>query len=287
MRIAITGATGTLGAALARALRARGDPVVAFSRTPQTLRRLEGLAVEVFSYDIGGLRAALQAGTIDVLVHAACAYGRSGESPEAMAEANVFQPLRLIEAAGTDIGSCLAIGTGLPPDVSAYALTKAQFADRLEQLSAVAHAPRSLISLEHFYGSGDDPGKFLTRVARSCIAGQAVDLTAGTQERDFIHLSDVVRALICVIDLGERAWRVIPVGSGMAVPIRRVVEMIHSAAGSSSELRFGAVATRANEPQRCVADIQYLRMKGWATSVPLDEGIRDLVASEIKAMTST
>lgn len=284
MRVAITGATGTLGSALARALIARGDRVVVLSRNPTALRRLEGVQVEAYSYDVVGLREALRAATIDVLVHAACAYGRSGESLGEMVEANVLQPLSLIEAAGMAIGRCIAIGTGLPSDVSPYASTKAQFAQRLAELSTISRMPHSVVSLEHFYGPGDDPGKFLTRVARACIAGEPLDLTSGTQRRDFIHISDVVRAFLFLIDDNQQEWRVIPLGSGIAVPVRQVVEMINAAAGGRSVLRFNALRARANEPECCVADTRYLRTHGWSARIPLEQGIRELVISETKAM---
>ncbi|HLI60426.1 MAG TPA: TIGR01777 family oxidoreductase [Solirubrobacteraceae bacterium] len=47
MRVTITGATGTIGAALARALRERGDQVVALSRDAERARRALGGDVEV------------------------------------------------------------------------------------------------------------------------------------------------------------------------------------------------------------------------------------------------
>lgn len=47
MRVLITGATGTIGLALADALRGRGDEVVALSRDPERGRRVLGDGVEV------------------------------------------------------------------------------------------------------------------------------------------------------------------------------------------------------------------------------------------------
>jgi uncharacterized protein (TIGR01777 family) len=50
MRVVITGATGTIGLALADALRARGDEVVALSRDQQRGQRVLGDAVEVHAW---------------------------------------------------------------------------------------------------------------------------------------------------------------------------------------------------------------------------------------------
>ena len=50
MRVLITGATGTIGLALADALRARGDEVVALSRDPERGKRVLGDGAEVFAW---------------------------------------------------------------------------------------------------------------------------------------------------------------------------------------------------------------------------------------------
>jgi hypothetical protein len=50
MRVLITGATGTIGLALADALRARGDHVVALSRDPERGQRVLGDGVEVHGW---------------------------------------------------------------------------------------------------------------------------------------------------------------------------------------------------------------------------------------------
>jgi uncharacterized protein (TIGR01777 family) len=50
MRVLITGATGTIGLALADALRSRGDQVVALSRDPERGRRVLGDGAEVYAW---------------------------------------------------------------------------------------------------------------------------------------------------------------------------------------------------------------------------------------------
>jgi uncharacterized protein (TIGR01777 family) len=50
MRVLITGATGTIGLALADALRARGDQVIALSRDPERGQRVLGADAEVYGW---------------------------------------------------------------------------------------------------------------------------------------------------------------------------------------------------------------------------------------------
>ena len=51
MRVAVTGATGTIGSALVRELVSRGDEVVALSRDPSTARRRLGEGVETVAWE--------------------------------------------------------------------------------------------------------------------------------------------------------------------------------------------------------------------------------------------
>ena len=194
MRIAITGATGVLGSALAKAVVKRGDELVVFSRKPNDLGpRLDGLPLSSFAADATGMKSCIEQGQIDVLIHTACSYGRQGETAADLLAANVLAPLRLLEAAGKSISRLIAIGTGLPPTVSPYALAKFQFASWLEK--APAPAERIVVALEHFYGPNDDSSKFITWVTRQCLNGERLALTSGEQERDFIHIDDVVSLL--------------------------------------------------------------------------------------------
>jgi nucleoside-diphosphate-sugar epimerase len=134
--------------------------------------------------------------------------------------------------------------------------------------------------LQQFYGPGDNPDAFLTRVARACIAGDPLELTAGTQERDFIHIDDTVTAILAVLDNPGGSFRRMPVGSGVSVKVRTVVELIHGLSASHSKMSFGAVPMRRDEPARSVADISNLRALGWSPRVELPHGLADLVSAE-------
>ncbi|MEZ9922358.1 NAD-dependent epimerase/dehydratase family protein, partial [Vibrio breoganii] len=71
-----------------------------------------------------------------------------------------------------------------------------------------------------------------------------MQLTQGTQRRDFVYIDDVVSAYKVLIQnlINLRDQETIPVGSGVAPTIRELVEVIHSCSNSKSELEFGAVA---------------------------------------------
>ncbi|WP_447973520.1 hopanoid-associated sugar epimerase [Nitrospira sp. Kam-Ns4a] len=122
MKVLVTGATGFVGAAVARALAAAGSDVRVLVRRDSDLRNLEGLAVEQVHGDLrdrASLRKAL-AGCRQ-LYHVAAHYALWARDPSVFYEVNVAGTRTLLETAGEAgierIVYTSTIGAiGLPPD---------------------------------------------------------------------------------------------------------------------------------------------------------------------------
>ncbi len=282
--VLITGASGFFGSHLAVALAMRGTSVLAATRgtgTPARLADRIGPQLRVVRWDPAD-PASVFTFRPDIVIHAAACYGRTGEPPAALVEANVLAGLRLLDASGqAGVRAFLHVGTGLPGDVSPYARSKRQFADWAAALAGDLAVVE--MRCEHFFGAGDDPSKFTTRIARACLAGQpSLALTTGTQRRDFIHVDDAVAGFLAVLDRGlpARGHACYPLGSGAAVPVRSVVERLHRRAASTTRLDFGAVPVRPAEPEICQADTTALRALGWAPDIGLEAGLDRFVDEE-------
>ena len=278
--ILVTGASGFLGSQVVRVLLEAGHRVVALSRSATIPSRLHisHERLEVKSWDPQQPQVE---GYFSSVVHAAASYGRSGETPVQLVEANVLVGLRLVESLRGRCGGIVYVGTGLQPTVSAYACSKHQFASWGALIGQ--EMPMVHLCCEHFYGEGDDSTKFITRVVRACLAHvPRLELTIGTQRRDFIHVTDVARAIQTVIDRGmpSRGAKEMGVGSGQAVTVRSVVEHIHRQSRSHTEILFGAVPLRPSEPAECVADIGPLTQLGWMSQTPLEVGLSKLIEVE-------
>ena len=75
MRVAVTGAGGFIGGAVARALRARGDEVVAIVREPGRAAALQAIGIELVQGDLGRVTEIVaQIAEADALVHVAGSY---------------------------------------------------------------------------------------------------------------------------------------------------------------------------------------------------------------------
>jgi CDP-paratose synthetase len=263
--VLLTGGTGYLGSKMAGALLGAGHRVVVLKRPSSPLARLEGLPVE--------LRDDLPAGA-DAVVHCATDYG-------GLEEANVRLPRRAASVPGARV--FLNVDTALPPEVSAYARTKAEFRRWLERSDRPP--VRVNAAVEHFYGPGDAPSKFVSHVIGRLLARvEQLDLTAGEQERDFIHVDDVVTALVTLLGWSFQAPEGLHhfgVGSGAPVSIRALVERIRDLTGNeATRLAFGILPYRPGEVMKSRADTAALVGLGWRPRVPLEEGLRRTIEEE-------
>lgn len=102
MRVVVTGATGFIGAVVARQLRARGDDVVAIVRDPARASGLGDVGIELRAGDLSEVDPlARQLAGADALVHMAGSYRigiRPSERP-AMLDANAGTTTRVLDAA--------------------------------------------------------------------------------------------------------------------------------------------------------------------------------------------
>jgi nucleoside-diphosphate-sugar epimerase len=223
-----------------------------------------------------------------VVVHTACAYGRDGETPLQVLDANLRLGLMLLQAslAGTKhLVTLMNAATVLDPTVSLYALSKQQFSEWGARLAKAHPAQLRFVDLrlQHMYGPGDAHSKFTTNVLHACQGNQPrLALTAGEQRRDFVHIDDVVTAFDTVLQHAASLGTVdcVDIGSGYAPSVREFVETVHRLAGSSTALDFGAVDYRPDEAMLCVANTSRLRAMGWSPQHDLVSGLRDTLRKE-------
>jgi len=277
MKILITGASGYLGSQLVKKFAANNDNVViAVVRASSSISRLSNLSINLVTADneaqLDGIFSLYQP---DVVINTVALYGRKGESQSSLIEANIDYPSQLLSLTKKyNAKAFIHTGTSLPDDVSAYALTKNTFV-KLAAFQDLASTQFINIELEHFYGAGDDENKFTSYVIRECLAHRQLNLTAGTQRRDFIYIDDVTSAYQVILEKLDvlDMFDTISVGSGQAPTVRELVEIIHSCADSNAELKFGAVAMRDNELMYSCANIVKLTKLGWKKQNSLEQGI--------------
>ncbi|CFQ32118.1 NAD-dependent epimerase/dehydratase family protein [Yersinia bercovieri] len=285
MKILITGVSGYLGSQLANALMQEHE-ITGTIRSGSECNRISHIdKIKFINVTDNNWVNEVVSLSPDVVINTAALYGRKGEPPSVLVNANIQFPLRILEAlAATEKCIFLHCGTSLPANVSQYALTKNQFSTLAKEYCNNFSGKFVDLKLEHFYGPFDDPTKFTTHVINSCKNNSDLKLTAGLQRRDFIYINDLINAFKILISKSENliSGESISIGSGYAITIREFVETVAKITSYQGNLQFGAIPTRENELMYSCASLERVQELGWLCQYPLNSAIKDILYKEYK-----
>lgn len=291
-RALVTGAAGFIGRSLADRLQSEGWEVEGLDREHAGAPALAAFhALDLSDYE--GVRAAVESSRPDVVFHLAASRDRSrGVAAYRTAiETNLFGTLGIAEALiAADGGARLvAVGTAeeygaarcpyredtaeLP--VSAYSFSKLAATQLLEVLARMEGLRATVLRPSIAYGPGQGPDMFVAALVSALVSGHEFPMTAGEQTRDFVYVDDLVDALVAAALAENAVGRVVNIGSGEQVSIRRVAELAEQLAGTSDLVRPGTVPYRAGEQMSyCVDPTLAAELLGWRARTPLEEGLR-------------
>jgi GDP-4-dehydro-6-deoxy-D-mannose reductase len=97
--------------------------------------------------------------------------------------------------------------------------------------------------------------------------------------RDLTDVRDVVEAYLGLLESGQRG-QVYNIGSGREVRMRDVLEILLGCANVKARVVMDPRRLRRDEQLRMCADVAKIKAHtGWASRIPLDESLRDILAS--------
>lgn len=126
------------------------------------------------------------------------------------------------------------------------------------------------------YGPGEPRGRLLPSLIEATRTGTPIELTAGTQRRDFTYVEDVADGLLRLgLCRDVRPGSIVNLASGRLHSVREFVETAAQLLDIPRHLlRFGAIPTRPEEMSH--ADVNNARLRaltGWAPSHLISAGI--------------
>lgn len=165
---------------------------------------------------------------------------------------------------------------------SVYAVTKSDH----EQLFLVTGAAYGIpaVALRYFNTYGprqalSNPYTGLLAIVCSQLMNHHRPLVFedGLQRRDFIHVSDVVRANILALKADTANGKAYNVGTGRAATVRDVIALVSEWLGAREPPEI-VNRYRAGDIRHCFADISRIQSElGFAPQMGLEDGIADLI----------
>lgn len=295
MKVVLTGSLGLIGRRVEAMLLAQGHAVLAPVSTQAASRCPELMAEHRVALDLestGEVRAWLAEERPEAAIHLAWRVPTATYLDSHENLASMQMSVGLIEAL-VDVGCKTIVGAG---SCAEYGLSRevkresdAHVAESLygrskyctylmgSAIAAQRGARLSWGRIFHAYGPGEAPDRLLPTILRALRSGKPVDVTAGEQLRDQIHIDDVAAAFMTLLEHGSTG--VYNIGTGVGVPLREVLETLADLAGYKDALRFGGRPYSKTDVMHLVGDSTKLRALGWAPAVGLREGLVDLLSA--------
>jgi dTDP-L-rhamnose 4-epimerase len=99
----------------------------------------------------------------------------------------------------------------------------------------------------------------------------------GLQERDYVHIADVVRANLLVLDRQEADFEAFNVGGQRAVTVLEMARLVAEACGRDISPEIPG-AYRVGDTRHTVSSSEKLGRLGWRPEIPVERIVRDYVA---------
>ena len=166
----------------------------------------------------------------------------------------------------------------LPDAVSPYSLTKVYSENLIKTFSKLNDKSFTILRLFNFFGENMPAEFFIPQLIESLKTQEKFDMTEGGQIRDFLHIDDVISALVLAGQQTEPTNEIYNVCSGTGVTLKELVKTIQNELKSNCKINFGALPYRANEVWNMVGDNTKIEKElGFIPKYKIEAAVRKVV----------
>lgn len=298
MRILITGGTGFIGRHLTTALVNQPDTAVTLllresyshadlAALPPPLAALRDRFDVVYA-DLRNFRLttrAVQQAATDAVIHLAAA-GVTDPflGVETALRHNVTGTLNLLRACCEKRPwpqrILVARTPGERSSMNVYAASKAAAWNFCRMYARTQQWPITGAMIFQAYGPGQPAQNLVPAAVSAALAGDDFPVTAGTQQRDWIYVDDVVAGLLAALRADVSPGETVELGTGRMHSVADVVQQIYVLIDSPGRPLIGVLPSRPGEVTEQAANAAHTReLLGWETAVSLSDGLKKVIAS--------
>ncbi len=137
--------------------------------------------------------------------------------------------------------------------------------------------PSTILRLYLAYGPRQDINRFIPIIIKNCIKNKKFNCSEGNQYRDFVHVDDVVNAILKSLINKNARGQIINVGSGKPRRIRNIIKHIKKILKGGYP-QFGKIKLRKDEILKLYPNIKKAKNElNWKPKISFDQGLKSTI----------
>ena len=127
------------------------------------------------------------------------------------------------------------------------------------------------------YGSRQDFNRFIPIIIKACIKNKKFPCSEGRQLRDFIHVSDVVDAILKALKSKKARGHIINIGTGRPRKVKNIIKYIKKILKGGYP-QFGKIKLRKDEFLKTYPNIMKAKNKmNWSPKISFKNGLKSTI----------
>ena len=137
--------------------------------------------------------------------------------------------------------------------------------------------PSTILRLYLAYGPRQDFNRLLPITIKGCLENKKFPSSDGIQFKDFVHVYDVVDAILKSLTNKNARGQIINIGSGKPKKIKKVIKYVQKVSGGGYP-QFGKIKLRKDEILKTYPNITKAKKKiNWQPKISLEKGIKSTI----------
>lgn len=290
-KILIAGGTGFIGFHLAKRLKKNYDITILSSQKVKAHRKIEKIKYIICDVTFKSkLQKILKKKMFNHVINLSGYVNHSNKKKTFLSHYNGCKNLANIFI-NKPIKSFIQFGSGLeygrkksPHKVSLnsspnsnYAKAKYLSSKYLISLYRKKKFPAVILRLYQAYGPNQTKNRLIPIIITKSLKNLKFDCTDGKQKRDFLYIDDLVQMTLKVIKSKKVKGKIINVGSGNRVSVKKIIEKIVRISKGGKPL-YGKIKMRKDENINMFPDISNTKkLLRWKANISLDTGLKKTI----------